>query len=142
MKQAKWNVTPPYTKERALKAVLTGVEHPRLLHVATHGVFSPDQDKKTSGFDAELPSGLEDPMLRSGLMFADGADRAFKREPTGDVEQSKRRTIGRGQPGQYDADDQDHYPDAIRSQDEIDAIGHTGRIVQGCCSARKSRVRE
>jgi CHAT domain-containing protein/Tfp pilus assembly protein PilF len=85
LKQANWNVTPPYTKERALKAVVTGVEHPRLLHLATHGFFSPDQDKKTNGFDAELPSGLEDPMLRSGLMFA-GADRAFKGEPTGDVD--------------------------------------------------------
>src|SRR6266436_8522165 len=77
LKQANWDVKPPYTQERALKEVVKRVRHPRLLHVATHGFFSPDQRRKMGDFGADLPTGLEDPMLRSGLMFA-GADRVLK----------------------------------------------------------------
>ena len=72
-----WQVQPPYVGERALKEILRGVQHPRVLHIATHGFFQPDQ--KTSKGD-QL-GGLEDSMLRSGLLFA-GADRFLKGEAT------------------------------------------------------------
>ena len=77
LEHANWQVPPPYVRARALKEVVKRVEHPRLLHVATHGFFFPDQERKLSDLTADTPSGLEDPMLRSGLMFA-GADRALK----------------------------------------------------------------
>jgi CHAT domain-containing protein len=53
-----------------------GVEHPRVLYIATHGFFEPDQ----SAPRGDRPSVMEDPMLRSGPLLA-GADRTLKGEP-------------------------------------------------------------
>jgi CHAT domain-containing protein len=52
-----------------------------VVHLATHGFFLPDQQVKTSEleqrqFGEKEETGLEDPMLRSGLFFA-GADRTL-----------------------------------------------------------------
>jgi hypothetical protein len=60
--------------ERAFK-VLHG---PRLLHVATHGFFRPDQPARSApprlgsdlAFNAPAPASVEDPLVRSGLAFA------------------------------------------------------------------------
>jgi CHAT domain-containing protein len=73
-----------YTKEQALEETLKRVKGPRLLHIATHGFFEPDQAYKYRATVNDLPSGLEDPMLRSGLYFA-GANRvlAGKAPPEG-----------------------------------------------------------
>lgn len=69
-----------YQGEQALEEVVKGAASPRVLHLATHGFFQPDQQAKHGeGLKAER-SGLEDPMLRSGLFFA-GADRILKGEP-------------------------------------------------------------
>ncbi len=82
MKEHNWK-TSLYTGDLALKQVVEGAGSPRVLHLATHGFFLPDQPIKTDplGNDAGQPSGLEDPMLRSGLYFA-GADRALAGKPT------------------------------------------------------------
>lgn len=52
---------------------------PHILHIATHGFFVPDSDKlegeKLFGIDMEKAK--QNPMLRSGLMFAD-AEKALK----------------------------------------------------------------
>lgn len=76
-----------YTGDRALEETLKQVHNPRVLHLATHGFFLPDQQIKTErmglGMENAQPSGLEDPMLRSGLFFA-GADRALAGQPTPD----------------------------------------------------------
>lgn len=79
LKQANWDAKPPYTQESARKEVIQNVRHPRLLHVATHGFFSPESAHKLPDLAADLRFPMEDPMLRSGLMFA-GADRALKGE--------------------------------------------------------------
>jgi len=53
----------------ATETAIKSVAAPRVLHIATHGFFLADQDLST----ATLPGGgarLEDPMLRSGLVFA------------------------------------------------------------------------
>jgi len=54
-----------FTEANALEELVKRLRSPRLLHIATHGFFEPDQ-----------PSGMENPMLRSGLFFA-GADRVL-----------------------------------------------------------------
>jgi CHAT domain-containing protein len=57
-----------FTRERATETALKSVAAPRILHIATHGFFLADQD--LSGADSATAAGLEDPMLRSGLVFA------------------------------------------------------------------------
>jgi CHAT domain-containing protein/Tfp pilus assembly protein PilF len=68
-----WQVQT-YTQQRALKESVLEVKGPRVLHLATHGFFEPDQKSKNEHPESNQPSGLEDPMLRSGLFFA-GANR-------------------------------------------------------------------
>ncbi|HUK88668.1 MAG TPA: CHAT domain-containing tetratricopeptide repeat protein [Terriglobales bacterium] len=82
LQQRQWQVAS-YTADRALEEAVKRARSPRVLHLATHGFFLPDQQLKTErlGLGNEPPSGLEDPMLRSGLYFA-GADRALAQQPT------------------------------------------------------------
>ncbi len=68
-----WQVQS-YTQQHALKESVMEVKGPRVLHLATHGFFEPDQHAKNERPESNQPSGLEDPMLRSGLFFA-GANR-------------------------------------------------------------------
>jgi len=74
----RWNVEV-FTQQNALEETVKRVRNPRVLHVATHGFFEADQERKSqeraAGAERERPTSLEDPMLRSGLYFA-GADRA------------------------------------------------------------------
>jgi len=56
------------------------VRKPRVLHIATHGFFQSDQKRTFTELRGERPSGLEDPMLRSGLFFA-GANRTLAGQP-------------------------------------------------------------
>jgi len=82
LENKKWLVQL-YTGRQALKESVKRVQHPRVLHIATHGFFEADQDAKLSdraGSD-RTPSSLEDPMLRSGLFFA-GANRTLAGEST------------------------------------------------------------
>lgn len=68
-----------YSGDLALKRVVEQANRPRVLHLATHGFFHPDQ--QTQSGQVDQPSGLDDPMLRSGLYFA-GADRTLAGNPT------------------------------------------------------------
>jgi CHAT domain-containing protein/tetratricopeptide (TPR) repeat protein len=68
-----WQVQT-YTQQHALKESVMKVKGPRVLHLATHGFFEPDQQTEHQRPESDQPSGLEDPMLRSGLFFA-GANR-------------------------------------------------------------------
>jgi CHAT domain-containing protein len=69
-----------YTEEKATEEAIKNVKGPRVLHVATHGFFLPDQKETRRNVEFNLPSGLEDPMVRSGLYFA-GAERALSGNP-------------------------------------------------------------
>jgi CHAT domain-containing protein len=62
-----WQATL-YAGDSALEEAVRAVHHPRLLHIATHGFFLPDQRAGAGS--------AEDPMLRSGLYLA-GADNAL-----------------------------------------------------------------
>jgi CHAT domain-containing protein len=92
MQQKQWK-TEIYTGDRALKSVVEEASSPRVMHLATHGFFLPDQQINNSQFLSAQPDqkavedasgdqsgGREDPMLRSGLYFA-GADRTLQGKP-------------------------------------------------------------
>jgi CHAT domain-containing protein/Tfp pilus assembly protein PilF len=64
-----------YRGQAALEESIKGVQHPRVLHMATHGFFLPEQHEGSVSSEAANPT-IEDPMLRSGLFFA-GADRTL-----------------------------------------------------------------
>jgi CHAT domain-containing protein/Tfp pilus assembly protein PilF len=82
MQQQHWK-TSVYINQLALKTVVEQASSPRVVHLATHGFFLPDQQIKAdaTGPGESQPSGLEDPMLRSGLFFA-GADRTLAGKPS------------------------------------------------------------
>jgi CHAT domain-containing protein len=66
--------------------VLERSDSPRIIHLATHGFFLPDQqlkaaDLESQQFGQKQDLGLEDPMLRSGLYFA-GANRTLAGQPS------------------------------------------------------------
>jgi CHAT domain-containing protein/Tfp pilus assembly protein PilF len=85
LRQHQWQAAS-YTGDRALEEAVKQARSPRLLHIATHGFFLPDQAIKAGKTAGDQPSGLEDPMLRSGLFFA-GADRALAGKGTaGDLD--------------------------------------------------------
>ena len=79
LKGKSW-VVAQYHDEQALEEAVKAARHPRLLHLATHGFFLSDQQvKRRQSLGGEQATGLEDPMLRSGLLLA-GADRILKHE--------------------------------------------------------------
>jgi CHAT domain-containing protein/Tfp pilus assembly protein PilF len=75
--------TSVYTENLALKRVVEQSVSPRIVHLATHGFFLPDQKIKNDAALTETAqaSGIEDPMLRSGLFFA-GANRTLAGKPS------------------------------------------------------------
>jgi len=89
LKEQGWEVGL-YTQENALEERVKGVQSPRVLHLATHGFFESDQERKQKdlmgGRGEERTSGLEDPMLRSGL-YLTGANRTLEgRTPPADID--------------------------------------------------------
>jgi tetratricopeptide (TPR) repeat protein len=75
LEEHNWRVHT-FTRENALVDIVKRVQGPRVLHLATHGFFLSDQEREGPNSFRDLPSGAEDPMLRSGLYFA-GADRVL-----------------------------------------------------------------
>lgn len=74
-----------YTQQAALEEVIKSIKNPKVLHIATHGFFEPDQIAQQTGAAPDQPPGLEDPMLRSGLYFA-GANRTLAGATPTDIE--------------------------------------------------------
>ncbi len=66
-----WRVQS-FVGQEALEEDIKRVKGPRVLHVATHGYFDPDQKRSAGHF--------ENPMLASGLFFA-GANRVLSGSP-------------------------------------------------------------
>lgn len=85
LKKAGWTVQT-FIEEYALEDALKSLPAPSLLHLATHGFFFPKPVQKPEDRTFMLLSRerqiqrTENPMLRSGLLFA-GANRAWKGEP-------------------------------------------------------------
>jgi CHAT domain-containing protein len=89
LQEQRWSVGL-YTQENALEERVKGVQSPRVLHLATHGFFESDQERKQKDLargGEERASGLEDPMLRSGL-YLTGANRALagRATPSADMD--------------------------------------------------------
>jgi len=76
LREKNWTVSS-YQGEQALEEVVKKAASPRVLHLATHGFFLPDEQAKAGANAQNL--GVDDPMLRSGLFFA-GADRTLNME--------------------------------------------------------------
>jgi len=78
LREKDWKVSS-YQGEQALEEVVKKAASPRVLHLATHGFFMADEPAKAGTRGGGQSSGVEDPMLRSGLFFA-GADRTLNME--------------------------------------------------------------
>jgi tetratricopeptide (TPR) repeat protein len=78
LREKNWTVSS-YQGEQALEEVVKKASSPRVLHLATHGFFLADEPAKEGTRGGGPSSGVEDPMLRSGLFFA-GADRTLNME--------------------------------------------------------------
>ncbi len=62
-----------FTEGEAIDEVIKAAEAPKILHIATHGFFLPDQEiENPTKFDnnSRQPVRNENPLLRSGLIFA------------------------------------------------------------------------
>lgn len=68
-----------YTGQQAQEGVLTAAKSPRVLHLATHAFFLPQQDAPPRQGQQNAGRKAENPLLRSGLVLA-GANRALKGE--------------------------------------------------------------
>jgi CHAT domain-containing protein len=81
LNEKKWDVKC-YLGDKALKAAMKSASSPRILHIATHGMFLEDinlDSKETFGFDTKKV--FENPLLRSGLFFT-GADNFLNSDST------------------------------------------------------------
>ena len=81
LKSKGWQVNS-YLAENASETNIKKQESPRILHIATHGYFFPDIpiDKDNNRFlGMDRQQVVQDPMLRSGLLFT-GANRTLKGE--------------------------------------------------------------
>jgi CHAT domain-containing protein len=84
LRSKEWKVNL-YQKEDAVKSAVKAIVNPRVVHIATHGLFLPDNDPKFESFlGIDANRMLVNPLLRSGLFFA-GASSTFKDRfnPTG-----------------------------------------------------------
>jgi CHAT domain-containing protein len=86
LSKKKWQVSS-YLGDMALKKAIKSANSPRVLHIATHGLFLEDiGQNKSSLFAFEKDKMIENPLLRSGLFFT-GADNYLKADsskPSGD----------------------------------------------------------
>jgi CHAT domain-containing protein len=85
LKKQDWSVLT-YTQQSALKEAVVRVQAPRVLHLATHGFFEPDQTTKHQELGTGQSSRLEDPMLRSGLFFAGANHRLSGKSTSTDLD--------------------------------------------------------
>ena len=67
-----------YTGNTALEEVVKAQKSPRILHIATHGVFLKDVEKEESHFGMETKKLVENPLLKSMLIFA-GAENTLNK---------------------------------------------------------------
>jgi tetratricopeptide (TPR) repeat protein len=86
LKTKSW-VINSYLGDMAVKTAIKNANSPRILHIATHGLFLEDVKRSSKDlFGFEEQKMVENPLLRSGLFFT-GADNYIKKENPGLVEE-------------------------------------------------------
>jgi CHAT domain-containing protein len=83
LKSKGWQVNS-FLADNASETNIKKQESPRILHIATHGYFFPDvpmEKDNTRFLGMDRQQVVQDPMLRSGLLFT-GANRTLKGEET------------------------------------------------------------
>lgn len=65
-------VVTQYMQKTATEANLKAVKAPVLMHIATHGYFLQDVEHGGSAFGVNLENASDNPLLRSGLILANG----------------------------------------------------------------------
>jgi CHAT domain-containing protein/tetratricopeptide (TPR) repeat protein len=77
LKSKNW-VVHSYLREEAIKSAVIAVKDPRVLHIATHGLFLNDVlSERENPFGIKSERIIENPLLRSGLIFS-GASNYIK----------------------------------------------------------------
>ena len=69
--------------DQALEENVKSAKNPRILHIATHGVFLKDVEYMTMDFESDMKKHIENPLLRSMLLFS-GAENTIKGETSDD----------------------------------------------------------
>ncbi|HAP67022.1 MAG TPA: hypothetical protein DCQ99_04280 [Nitrospinae bacterium] len=69
--------------EQALEENVKSAKNPKILHIATHGVFLKDVEYMTMDFETDMKKHIENPLLRSMLLFS-GAENTIKGETSDD----------------------------------------------------------
>jgi CHAT domain-containing protein len=86
LKTKSW-VINSYLGDMAVKTAIKNANSPRILHIATHGLFLEDVKRKGKElFGFEEQKMVENPLLRSGLFFT-GADNYISKENPGFIEE-------------------------------------------------------
>ena len=87
LQASRW-LADTYTESQALEEAVKQVRQPRVLHLATHGFFLPDQQVKRqeAGLGVEKTAAIDDPMLRSGLFLAGAERTVVENNPPTDLE--------------------------------------------------------
>jgi CHAT domain-containing protein len=86
LKTKNW-VVSSYLGDMAVKTSVKAIKGPRVLHIATHGLFLDDVKNKSKdifGFNEQKL--IDNPLLRSGLFFT-GADNYLKKINPGHIEE-------------------------------------------------------
>jgi len=65
-------VVTQFTQKTATEANIKAVKAPMLMHIATHGYFLQDVEHGGSAFGVNLENASDNPLLRSGLILANG----------------------------------------------------------------------
>ena len=85
LREKNWQVQL-YVGPLAVEEAVKGAHGPRVLHIATPGFYLPQSDGSDANSANELPAGLDDPALRSGLYFAGVNSALTGAEPASDVD--------------------------------------------------------
>ena len=85
LREKSWQVQL-YEGPLAVEEAVKSAHGPRVLHVATPGFYLPPSESADANSASELPAGLDDPSLRSGLYFA-GVDSVLSgADPASDLD--------------------------------------------------------
>lgn len=75
-----------YLNQQASEEEVKVINSPKVFHIATHGFFTEEEDKKELDLGVEKPSEANSPLLRTGLMMKGAGDLLVKTEYNYNIE--------------------------------------------------------